>query len=161
MQVEYFMALYQVEKLMPQLKRGVKLGIPALLLCLRSMMEFANFFLKQQSRPKTAMETFVLLLSPFAPHIAEELWEALGHADTLAYESWPVFDESLIKEDTIEVPVQIMDKLRGRIQVPADGDKDALETAAKADFRIAELLEGKTIIKTIVVPGRMVNFVVK
>ncbi len=125
------------------------------------MMEFTNFFLKQQSRPKAAMEKFVLLLSPFAPHIAEELWEALGHGDTLAYESWPAFDESLIKEDTIEVPVQIMGKLRGRIQVPADGGKDALEAAAKADRRIAELLEGKTIIKTIVVPGRMVNFVVK
>ncbi len=125
------------------------------------MMEFTNFFLKQEQRPKCAMEQFVLLLSPFAPHVAEELWQALGHEETLAYEPWPKFDEALIKEDTIEVPVQIQGKLRSRIQVPPDADKTALEEAAKNDSRIAELLEGKTIVKTIVVPGRMVNFVVK
>jgi len=125
------------------------------------MMECTNFFTKAQRRPKSAMETFVLLLSPFAPHIAEELWQALGHDNTLAYEPWPEFDESLIKEDTIEVPVQILGKLRSRIRVPADADKAALETAARDDPRIAELLDGKTIVKVIVVPGRMVNFVVK
>ena len=125
------------------------------------MMEFTNFFLKQQHRPKAVLEPFVLLLSPFAPHIAEELWQALGHRKTLAYEPWPQFDEALIKEDTIEVPVQINGKLRGRIQVAADADNSALEAAARSDPRIAELLAGKTLLKTIVVPGRMVNFVVK
>jgi leucyl-tRNA synthetase len=125
------------------------------------MMEFTNFFLKEATRPKKAMEQFVLLLSPFAPHLAEELWEALGHRTTLAYESWPAFDEGLIREDTIEIPVQIQGKLRGRIRVSRDAAGPALEDAAKSDPRIAELLEGKTIVKTIVVPGRMVNFVVK
>jgi leucyl-tRNA synthetase len=125
------------------------------------MMEFTNFFFKEERRPKEAMEKFVLLLSPFAPHIAEELWQALGHANTLAYEPWPQYDEALIKEDTVEIPVQINGKLRGRIQLPIDVDKAALETAARNDPHIAELLAGKTIVKAIVVPGRMVNFVVK
>jgi len=125
------------------------------------MMECTNFFTKAPRRPKSAMETLVLLLSPFAPHIAEEVWQALGHEQTLAYEPWPQFDESRIKEETIEVPVQINGKLRSRIQVPADADQTAMETAAREDPRIAELLAGKTIVKTIVVPGRLVNFVVK
>ncbi|MEE9602710.1 MAG: leucine--tRNA ligase, partial [Thermoguttaceae bacterium] len=125
------------------------------------MMEFTNFFTKQESRPKSAMESLVLLLSPFAPHLCEELWALLGHEDTLAYESWPKYDESAIKEDTIEIPVQINGKLRSRIVVPTDANKDALEAAARADQRIAELLDGKTVVKVIVVPGRLVNFVVK
>ena len=85
----------------------------------------------------------------------------LGHKTTLAYEPWPTFDEAAIREDTIEVPVQINGKLRGRIQVPAEIDKAALESAARGDAKIAELLAGKTVVKAIVVPGRMVNFVVK
>ena len=109
------------------------------------MMEFTNFFLKADPRPRAAMEKLVLLLSPFAPHIAEELWQALGHETTLAYEPWPTFDEAAIREDTIEVPVQINGKLRGRIQVPAEADKAALESAARSDPKIAELLAGKTV----------------
>jgi len=125
------------------------------------MMECTNFFFKADPRPREAMEKFVLILSPFAPHLCEELWQLLGHAKTLAYEPWPSFDESLIKEDVIEVPIQINGKVRGRILVPADADQSALETAAKSDPKIAPQLEGKTIVKSIVVPGRMVNFVVK
>ncbi|MHC4407347.1 MAG: leucine--tRNA ligase [Planctomycetota bacterium] len=125
------------------------------------MMEFTNFFLKQKVRPKSCMETFILFLSPFAPHIAEELWRALGHDHTLAYQPWPEYDEEAIREDTIEIPVQINGKLRGRIHVPTDADRAAQESAARADPRIAGMLAGKTIVKTIVVPGRMVNFVVR
>ena len=125
------------------------------------MMEFTNFFTKADPRPRAAMEKLVLLLAPFAPHIAEELWQALGHETTLAYEPWPTFDEAAIREDTIEVPVQINGKLRWRIQVPAGADKAALESAARSDPKIIELLAGKTVLKAIVVPGRMVNFVVK
>jgi len=123
------------------------------------MMEFVNFFTKQEVRPKSAMEMLVLLLSPYAPHIAEELWQILGNKNTLAYEPWPSYDEALTKEDTLEIPVQIKGKLRGKIQVPAEISKDDLESAAKADEKIAGLLAGKQIIKTIVIPGRMVNFV--
>jgi len=125
------------------------------------MMEFTNFFLKQDPRPKSAMERLVLLLAPFAPHIAEELWRLLGHETTLAREPWPELDETAIKEDTVEVPVQINGKLRGRIRLATGADRDALEAAALADPGIAERLQGKTIVKKIIVPGRMVNFVVK
>ncbi|CAE7687600.1 leuS, partial [Symbiodinium microadriaticum] len=125
------------------------------------LMEFTNFFTKESTRPKQAMEWFTLMLSPLAPHLAEEFWQLLGHGNTLAYEAWPQFVESYTKDDEIEVPVQIMGKVRGRITVPADIKKDDLEALAKADSRVQELLEGKQIIKTIVVPGRLVNFVVK
>jgi leucyl-tRNA synthetase len=125
------------------------------------MMEFTNFFLKAEQRPKSAMERFVLLLSPFAPHLAEELWELLGHAKTLAYEPWPQYDEAYLREDTVEVPVQVNGKLRGRIQVPAGSDAATMEAAARAEENIAGLLAGKKVVKVIVVPGRMVNFVVK
>jgi leucyl-tRNA synthetase len=123
------------------------------------MMECTNYFFKEEKRPKIVMERFVQLLSPFAPHIAEELWQQLGHAETLAYEPWPECDESLLKEDTIEIPVQVNGKLRGRIVVPAGADNSVLEAAARADEKVAEWLRGKTVAKTIVVPGKMVNFV--
>ena len=125
------------------------------------MMEFTNFFLKEKVRPKSAMEKLILMLAPYAPHMAEELWQLLGHDNTLAYEPWPTYDEAALVEDTVEIPVQIQGKLRSRITVPADADKAALEEAAKADPKVMEYLEDKQIVKTIVVPGRMVNFVVK
>jgi leucyl-tRNA synthetase len=125
------------------------------------MMEFVNFFFKEEVRPKRAMEQFVLLLSPFAPHLAEELWELLGYPNTLAYEPWPTYDESLLVEDTVEVPVQINGKLRGKITAPTGSDAAALESLARAEAKIAEQLKGKTVVKVIAVPGRMVNFVVR
>jgi leucyl-tRNA synthetase len=123
------------------------------------MMEFTNSMTNQDVRPKSLLDSLVLLLSPFAPHIAEELWELLGHDSTLAYETWPTFDESKIVEAEIEIPVQINGKVRFRVNVPAECDKDTLETSAKA--AAAEQLDGKTIVKAIVVPGRMVNFVIR
>ena len=125
------------------------------------MMEFTNFFTKQASRPRLAMEQLVLLLSPFAPHMAEELWQLLGHGKTLAYESWPVCDESLLVEDQIEIPVQIRGKVRTKIIVPADADQAKIEELALADEKVKELLDGKEVVKTVVVPKRLVNFVVK
>jgi leucyl-tRNA synthetase len=125
------------------------------------LMEFVNYFTKQSWRPRESMETFVLLLSPYAPHIAEELWQLLGHETTLAYEPWPQFEERWTTDDEVEVPVQILGKLRGKLLVPAGLDAAALEAAAKSEPRIAELLAGKTIVKTVVVPGRLVNFVIK
>lgn len=125
------------------------------------MMEFVNFYTKQTTRPQSAMEQFVLLLSPYAPHLAEELWQILGHKDTLAYIAWPEYDEALTQDATIEIPVQIRGKVRSRIQVPAGISKSDLEQAAKDDKKVAELLVGKELLKTIVVPGRLVNFVTK
>ncbi|MGL6193496.1 MAG: class I tRNA ligase family protein, partial [Thermoguttaceae bacterium] len=125
------------------------------------MMEFTNFFLKQEVRPRTAMEKFVLLLSPFAPHIAEELWEILGHNKTLAYEAWPVWDEAALVESTVEIPISINGKLRSKIVVPADTTPAQLEALALADAKIVEFVTGKEIVKKIVVPGKMVNIVCK
>ncbi|TWT63539.1 leucine--tRNA ligase [Rubinisphaera italica] len=125
------------------------------------MMEFTNEFSSQQPRPKSAMIPFVQLLNPFAPHIAEELWHVLGQTDSLTYSTWPKFDESKLVESEIEIPVQINGKLRAKVKVPAEADKDTMESAAKADETIVQMLEGKQIVKTICVPGRMVNFVVK
>lgn len=125
------------------------------------MMEFVNFFGKETVRPKSAMESFTLLLSPFAPHIAEEFWRLLGHAETLAYEPWPIADAAFVVEATVTIPVQINGKLRGKITIVSDASAEQMETAAKADGKIAEWLDGKQIVKKIVVPGKMVNFVVK
>ena len=124
------------------------------------LMEFVNFFTGQEVRPHSAMETFTLLLAPMAPHLAEELWELLGHPATLTYEPWPDFDPELLKDDEAEVPVQINGRLRTKIQVPAGATSEEIEAVARSDERIIELLAGKTIRKTIVVPGKMVNFVV-
>jgi leucyl-tRNA synthetase len=125
------------------------------------MMEFTNYFLKCDVRPRTAIEKLVLLLSPLAPHVAEELWQLLGHDESLAYEPWPEVDAAAIHEDTVEIPVQVNGKLRTRVVVPVGSTADEIEAAARADARMVELLTDKTIVKTVVVPGRMVNFVVK
>lgn len=125
------------------------------------LMEFVNYFTKQSWRPVEALEKFALMLAPYAPHLAEELWQILGHDHSLAYEPWPTFDERWTKDAEIEIPVQILGKLRGKVIVPADSDQAAIEAAAKADPKIAEQLAGKTVVKTIVVPGKLINFVVK
>jgi leucyl-tRNA synthetase len=125
------------------------------------MMEFVNEFLALDVRPRSAMEPFVLLLSPFAPHLAEELWQLLGHASSLAYEPWPKHDEQYLVENEIEIPVQINGKLRGKVKIPTGADQATMEAAAKAEPTIMSQIEGKTIVKTIVVPGKMVNFVIK
>jgi leucyl-tRNA synthetase len=124
------------------------------------LMEFVNFFTGQDVRPKRAMETFTLLLAPMAPHIAEELWQLMGHKETLAYEPWPTFDPALLKDEMDEIPVQINGKLRGRITVAAGSDSATIEHAAREDPRIAAFLVGKPIRKVIVVAGKLVNFVV-
>ncbi len=125
-----------------------------------AMMEFSNFLTRKDVRPRSALNTFVLLLSPFAPHLAEELWRVLGHSETIAYEPWPTYEEALTKADEITVPVQINGKLRGKVTVSAGIDQEALQAAALADPKIQALLEGKTIKKIIVVPGKLVNIVV-
>jgi leucyl-tRNA synthetase len=125
-----------------------------------AMMELTNHLTKQTVRSRSVLKTSVLLLSPFAPHLAEELWHAFGSTTTLAYEPWPSYDANLLKTDTVEVPVQINGKLRGKLTVAADISKDALEHAARSDERIKSQLEGKIVRKVIVVPGKLVNLVV-
>jgi leucyl-tRNA synthetase len=127
------------------------------------LMIFLNEFSKMPKRNRKAMETFVLLLSPMAPHISEELWQRLGHNDTLAYAPWPKYDEEKCKDAEIDVAVQINGKFRGTVHVEAGLDNDSLAQAAKDDEKIAKAIEktGKSVFKTIVVPNKLVNFIVK
>ena len=125
------------------------------------MMEFVNAAMKSGPIEKRWAEQFVLVLSAFAPHIAEELWERLGHGKTLAYEPWPVYDEALLAVDTIEVPVQVNGRLRSVLRVPKDAGKDEVVAAAQADSKVAPHVEGKQVVKEIYVPGKLLNLVVK
>jgi len=131
-----------------------------------AMMVFVNQaddLLKAQGGTiaKVAAERFVQCLAPFAAHLGEELWEFLGHKGSIAYEPWPQYDAAALVEDEIEVPVQVLGKLRGRIKVPVAATPAEMEAAAKANAEIMKFIEGKTIVKVIAVPKRMVNFVVR
>ena len=127
-----------------------------------AMMVFVNEFAGEgKELPREAAEKFVLCLAPFAPHLGEELWQFLGHADTLAYEPFPAFDPKALVEDEVEIPVQVLGKLRGRVTVPMAATPAEMEAIAKANPDVAKFLEGKTIVKVIAVPKRMVNFVVR
>ena len=125
-----------------------------------AMMEFVNHVTKLEVRPRSAVEPFVLLLAPYAPHIAEELWRALGHADTLTYAPWPSFDPLLTKADEIEVPVQVNGKLKARLTVAAEISDADLEAAALADVGVQAAIGGKPIKMVKVVPRKLVNVVV-
>ncbi len=125
-----------------------------------AMMEFVNLVHKTGRIAKPQAERFLLVAAPFAPHLAEELWEKLGHAKSLAYEPWPAVDAKLLVQDTMDIPVQVNGRLRGRIAVPADAGQETILAAAKKDPGVAPHLAGKTIRKEIYVPGRMVNLVV-
>ena len=110
---------------------------------------------------KGDLGTLLLLLSPFAPHIAEEIWEYLGNTELCALAPWPTFDESKTVDNTVEVALQVNGKLRGTVWVAKDISKDDLLATAKADEKVASMIDGKTIVKEIVVPGKIVNIVVK
>jgi leucyl-tRNA synthetase len=118
-------------------------------------------YLGEGGVPRDAAEPLVLLLAPFAPHIAEELWSRLGHPDSLAMEPFPEADPAWLVDETVEIPVQFNGKVRARIQVPADADGEAIEALARADAQVATLLAANGAVrKVVVVPGRLINFVV-
>ena len=125
------------------------------------MMIFVNEASKCKELPREMWEGFVLLLSPYAPHLGEELWQKLGHTKTLAYEKWPEFNEEFSKDDTKEFPVMINGKLRAKFEAAADSDNATLEKLAKETEGFKKFTEGKTVAKIIVVPGKLVNVVVK
>ena len=127
------------------------------------LIEFTNYLTKTypSGAPRAAVTPLVQMVAPLAPHIAEELWAKLGHADTITFEPFPTFEESFLVDATIELPVQINGKVKARIDVPTDASKEDTEAVALADARVKELTDGKNVVKVIVVPGRMVNLVVK
>ncbi|MDR1727627.1 MAG: leucine--tRNA ligase [Acidobacteriota bacterium] len=125
------------------------------------LMEFVNFFTAEASRPRAAMEGFVLMLAPMAPHICEELWEALGHEESLAYAPWPEFDERHVRESAVELPVQVNGKVRGRVTVAAGAGREESERAALGDANVQRHLAGLEVKKVVVVPGKLVSIVAK
>jgi len=124
------------------------------------MMEYCNHLTKLEVRPRAALEPLVLLLAPFAPHLAEELWRALGHTKSLAYEPWPKYDAAYLQADEIEIPVQVNGKVRSVMKVPAGTSEQGIIDLAQADEKIVSFIAGKTIVKVIAPKGKLVNIVV-
>ena len=123
------------------------------------MIELNNALTGLDSIPAETAESLVKMIAPFAPHLAEELWEKLGHSGSLAYEPFPEADASLLVEDQVEVAIQVMGKIRARISVPAGLDAEGLEEFARQEPAVVEALEGLTVRKVIAVPDSLVNFV--
>ena len=152
----------EIEKRLHRTIAGVTDDIAKLSLhtAIAKLIELNNELLKVPgAAPRRAVETLLLLLSPFAPHLCEELWSRLGHADSITRQPWPSFDPAMLVDHEVEIPVSVMGKLRSRVLVPTGADAKIIEAKALADPRIAELIAGKPIRKVIVVPGKMVNIV--
>ncbi len=125
------------------------------------LMVLSNHLRSLDVVPRQALETLVILLNPFAPHISEELWQLLGHSDILAYTEWPAYDEKLLIKDMIKLAVQINGKVRAQIEVELDASREDVLALAHKQQPIQQHTEGKTIVKEIVVPNRIVNIVVR
>jgi leucyl-tRNA synthetase len=123
------------------------------------MMIFTNHCSKEKRFSKETAATFALIVAPYTPHAAEEIWQLAGNTETLTYANWPKFDESLVKDDLITMAIQVMGKTRATIDVAADISKEDFLVLAKE--KVAKQLEGKTIIKEIYIPGKICNFVAK
>ncbi|MHC4293484.1 MAG: class I tRNA ligase family protein, partial [Planctomycetota bacterium] len=124
------------------------------------MMIFINHLSQQKNRPKSVIDAFLLVLSPFAPHVAEELWSRLNNKDSLAYEQWPGYEEKLIKEKEIELAVQVNGKIKDRILVSADAEEETIKQIALECEKVSTALEEKEPKKIIVIKSRLVNIVV-
>jgi len=125
-----------------------------------AMMILVNHLSRKKVRPKAVIEKLVLILAPFAPHIAEELWEKLGHSESLAYEQWPEYDKELIKEKEIELAVQVGGKIKDRIVVSADADEEYIKQKALSCEKVITAMAGKEPKKVIVIKSRLVNIVI-
>ena len=125
------------------------------------MMVFINEVYKAGSCPREFAEGFVKMLSCIAPHVCEEIWQVLGHSNSIAYESWPTYDEAKCASDVVDMPIQVNGKVRSVVSIPADADKDTILATVKTDDKIKAAIDGKTVVKEIVVPGKIINIVVK
>lgn len=126
-----------------------------------AMMEFVNAAYKWDSYPRSILRDFVLLLAPYAPHLAEEMWQQLGGTDTLAYEPWPECDESLLIESTVNLPVQVNGKVRGKVEVPKGCSQEEAMAMAREVATVSKQIEGKDIKKVIFVQDKILNIVAK
>jgi leucyl-tRNA synthetase len=126
-----------------------------------AMMEFLNQTKKWSNRPRAALEPFVLLLAPYAPHIAEECWQLCGHNKSLTYARWPEVNLELLVDDEVQLPVQVNGKMRGTIIVPVDVDESSAVSKAKELQAVLRQLEGKEVKKVIFVKGKIVNIIAK
>jgi leucyl-tRNA synthetase len=124
------------------------------------LMIFVNEAMKLEELPRAELNKFLLLLSPFAPHIAEELWELMGHKRSLSYEPWPIFETVKTIEDEIEIVLQVNGKVRGKLAVPQGTDEQEIERLAHVDANVQRHIEGKKVLRTIVVKNKLVNIVV-
>ncbi len=131
-----------------------------------AIMELSNMMYQYRDQEeqdlqvlKEAINTLIILLSPFAPHLCEEMWHVCGHTDSICQQSWPQYDEAALVQDEVEIAIQVSGKVRERITVPTGISKEALEEMALAVPKIQDLINGKKIIKIIVVPGKLVNIV--
>jgi leucyl-tRNA synthetase len=127
---------------------------------LSAMMVLSKHLALQEAPNRWAVEQLVLLVSPYAPHVGEELWAQLGHEPSIVEQSWPGFDDDLAKDDEITIAIQVRGKVRGTLQVAPGTDKEELERLALAEPGVARHLEGQTVRKVIVVPDRIVNIVI-
>lgn len=125
-----------------------------------ALMVFVNEFIGLEEKPRQAMEAFVVLLSPLAPHIAEEMWQKLGHEGTVAYQPWPQYDEAKIATNEVEIVLQVNSKIRGKMMMPVGTEPNVLEEKALSHNTVRELIEGKTIRKIIAVKDKLVNVIV-
>ena len=125
------------------------------------MMIFVNELFKAEKLHRTLWEPFVLIISPYAPHLGEELWEQLGHEPSVSKVTWPTYDEALTRDEIVTVVLQVNGKVRGKIEVPADTPADELERLALEDDRIQRWTLDKEIVKRVTVPGKLVNLVVR
>jgi leucyl-tRNA synthetase len=122
-----------------------------------AMMILTRRLAEQTPAPRRGVEALLLLLAPFAPHLAEELWQRLGHAASLAYEPWPAFDEELCRDEVVEIAVQVNGRVRGRIKIAPDAPEDEARRAAEAEPNVMQHTAGKPIKKFLYVPGKIVN----
>ena len=125
-----------------------------------ALMIFINEMMKLEKNSRKSLEAFVLLLAPFAPHIAEELWQKLGHSESLAYEPWPSYNEQYLVELEVEIVIQVAGKIRARLTIPKSLQEEKLKEMVLADETVKKWIGGKPIQKFIVVPDRLVNIIV-